>query len=584
MTKLTRFIAISLSLFFAITVVDAHSDNGRGKNDERITRWQDYRFGMFIHWGPVSLRGTEIGWSRGAEVPIEEYDTLYRHFNPTKFDADQWVSIAKAAGMKYIVLTSKHHDGFCLWDTKFTDYNIMNTPFKRDVVKELAAACKRQGIAFGLYYSIADWHHPDYPLGSPGGKSEKPYPNMDGYNEYLKSQLHELTRNYGPLLTFWFDGEWEQPWTMERGAALYKFVRDLQPDILVNNRVSKVREGMSGTMSQAEKNPGDYDTPEQQIGRFTKDRPWESCITICEQWAWKPNDDMKSLKRCLQTLVQCAGGDGNLLLNVGPMPTGEIEPRQASRLKEIGAWLSKYGSTIYGTHGGPFKPGNWGASTWRGNKIYLHVFAMPGNGLELPLIQKKIVGIKSLTGGKVKLTQTKDRIIFSVSHANLQPISTIIELTLDGSADEIDPLEVSSRVREERDGSLRCTAAAAEIIGSTARVQTVCGEISDIGYWTDMNDSVRWVISVPKAGKYDVVAVVSCDSSSAGSKFSLRLDEQQLIADVPITKGWCDYRTVNVGRVTINKTADKTLTIVPTAKPGVAVMNLREVVLKPLKR
>jgi len=584
MIKLTRFLAISIPLLFAIPFFYAQSGNNHDKNDERIARWQTYRFGMFIHWGPVSLRGTEIGWSRGAGVPIEEYDTLYKRFNPTEFNADQWVSIAKAAGMKYIVLTSKHHDGFCLWDTKFTDYNIMNTPFKRDIVKELAAACKRHGIAFGLYYSIADWHHPDYPLGSPGGKTEKPYPNMDRYNEYVKSQLRELTRDYGPLLTFWFDGEWEQPWTYERGADLYKFVRDLQPDILVNNRVGKAREGIAGTSSQTDKNPGDYDTPEQQVGRFTKDRPWESCITICEQWAWKPNDDMKSLKRCLQTLIQCASGDGNLLLNVGPMPTGEIEPRQVARLKEMGAWLSKYGSTIYGTHGGPFKPGKWGASTYRDNKIYLHVFAMPGSGLELPGIQKKIVSIKNLTGGTVKLTQTKDRNIISVSHKNLQPISTIIELTLDGNADEINPVDISNRVRAERDGSLRCTAVEAEIIGSTARVQSVCEDIPDIGYWTDMSDSARWVVSVSKAGMYDVIAIVSCDSNSAGSKFSLRLDQQELFADVPTTKGWCDYTTVNVGRVTLNKTGDETITIVPTAKPGVAVMNLREVVLKPLNR
>ena len=136
---------------------------------EAIQRWRDMRFGMFIHWGPVSLKGTEIGWSRGAQVPIAEYDNLYKQFNPKKFDADQWAAIAKAAGMKYIVLTTKHHDGFCLWDTKHTDYNIMNTPFQRDVVKELAAACRKQGIAFGTYYSVCDWHHPDFPLTSPGG-------------------------------------------------------------------------------------------------------------------------------------------------------------------------------------------------------------------------------------------------------------------------------------------------------------------------------------------------------------------------------------------------------------------------------
>ena len=184
------------------------------------------KFGMFIHWGPVSLKGTEIGWSRGAPIPIEEYDNLYKRFNPVKFDADQWVEIAKDAGMKYMVLTTKHHDGFCLFDTKQTDYNIMHSPFGRDVVKELAAACRKQGMAFGTYYSVADWHHPDFPHGSPGGKSLKPNPNLDRYEQYLRKQVEELIRNYGPLLTMWFDVP--QDFDAVRGAAAQR-VRPLAP-------------------------------------------------------------------------------------------------------------------------------------------------------------------------------------------------------------------------------------------------------------------------------------------------------------------------------------------------------------------
>jgi alpha-L-fucosidase len=177
----------------------------------RLAWWREARFGMFIHWGPVSLKGTEIGWSRGAEVPAAEYDQLYKKFNSTLFDAGAWVRIAKQAGMKYIVITSKHHDGFCIWDTKLTDYNIMNAPFHHDILKELSAACRKQGIVFSTYYSILDWHHPDYPLGSPGGKTEKPSANMDRYVAYLKGQLAEIIRNYGPLGIMWFDGQWEKP-------------------------------------------------------------------------------------------------------------------------------------------------------------------------------------------------------------------------------------------------------------------------------------------------------------------------------------------------------------------------------------
>ena len=173
--------------------------------------WREARFGLFIHWGPVSLKGTEIGWSRGAEVPEAEYDRLFREFNPTRFDARAWAQTAKAAGMKYLVLTSKHHDGFCLWDSRYTDYDIMNTPFGRDVIKELSAACRKEGIVFCTYHSICDWRHPDYPLGSPGGKSQKPSPNMDRYNTSLKNQVAELVHNYGPLGILWFDADWVSP-------------------------------------------------------------------------------------------------------------------------------------------------------------------------------------------------------------------------------------------------------------------------------------------------------------------------------------------------------------------------------------
>ncbi|MFH1999701.1 MAG: alpha-L-fucosidase, partial [Planctomycetota bacterium] len=327
---------------------------------KELKEWQAMRFGMFIHWGPVSLKGTEIGWSRGDSVPIEEYDSLYKRFDPTRFDAKEWVSTARQAGMKYMVLTTKHHDGFCLWDTKETEYNIMNTPFGRDVVKELAAACRDQGMAFGAYYSVCDWHHPDYGMGSPGGRTEKPDPDMDRYQAFLQNQLKELSDRYGPLITFWFDGQWEKPWTCERGEKLYAFCRQLDPRILINNRVGKARSGMGGTSVQSAGYPGHYDTPEQRIGAFNNERPWETCMTLCRQWSWKPDDEMKSFKECIRTLALTAGGDGNLLFNVGPMPDGRIESRQKDRLKEIGTWLAKYGTSIYGTRGGPFYPGSWG--------------------------------------------------------------------------------------------------------------------------------------------------------------------------------------------------------------------------------
>ncbi len=437
--KANRFAVCLAALALSAMVVPARAAESAasppGVDPAALARWRAMRFGMFIHWGPVSLKGTEIGWSRGDQVPIAEYDQLYRRFNPAKFNADEWVATAKAAGARYLVFTTKHHDGFCMWDTKFTDYNIMHTPFGRDVVRELADACHRQGVLFCAYHSICDWHNPDYPLGSPGGRTVKPSPDMDRYNAYLKNQLGELIRNYGPLGVLWFDGEWEKPWTPERGQDLYNYVRRLQPDIIVNNRVGKGREDMAGTTKQPEVNPGDYDTPEQQIGRFNTARPWESCITICQQWAWKPDDQMKSLKQCLDTLVTCAGGDGNLLLNVGPMPTGEIEPRQVARLKEIGAWLAKFGNTIYDTRGGPFRPGPWGVSTCRGNTVYLHVLKWPDDPVRLPaLANRKIIASSLLIGGNLDVKQSDTGIEISVPRDDRQEVDTIVELRLDGPA------------------------------------------------------------------------------------------------------------------------------------------------------
>jgi alpha-L-fucosidase len=381
---------------------------------ESVAKWRDMKFGMFIHWGPVSLKGTEIGWSRGAGIPIEEYDALYKKFNPTKFDADGWANIARDAGMKYMVLTTKHHDGFCMFDTKQTDYNVMNSPFGRDVTKELADACRKQGVAFGTYHSVADWHHPDFPHGSPGGKSLKPNPNLDRYEQYLCKQVEELIRNSGPLLTLWFDVP--QDFDAVRGTRVVRFVRSLQPDIMINNRCGV---------------PADYDTPEQRIGPMQTQRPWETCMTIGKQWAWRPNDKVKSLKECLHALINTVGGDGNLLFNVGPRSDGTIEPLQVERLKEMGQWLAKYGESIYGTRGGPFPRGDWGAATQKGNVIYLHILNPGLDTVKLPPLAKKITGSRVLTGGTAEVRQTAEGVEVSVPKADRREIDTIVALQLE---------------------------------------------------------------------------------------------------------------------------------------------------------
>ncbi len=393
---------------------------------QRMDWWQQARFGMFIHWGPVSMKGTEIGWSRGGErrgtggkgeIPVEEYDNLYKQFKPIRFNAQEWIALAQDAGMKYLVFTTRHHDGFSMFDSALTDYKITNSPFGRDVTRELANACHQANLRLGFYYSPPDWYHPDY-------RTE----NHVRFLEYFHGQIRELCTHYGRLDILWFDGlgGTARDWNSEK---LFPMIRSLQPRIIINNRA-----GLSA----------DHDTPEQEIGKFQNTRPWESCITICNQWAWKPNDTMKSLKQCIDTLVRCAGGDGNLLFNVGPMPDGRIEPRQADRLREMGAWLRKYGKTIYSTRGGPFKPGQWGASTYRENQIFVHILKWQEPILTLPPLPCKVTGSSLITGGKLGFKQTDEAVEITVDPKDQDPIDTIVVLELDQPAKTIAPVSMRS--------------------------------------------------------------------------------------------------------------------------------------------
>jgi alpha-L-fucosidase len=407
-------------------VATSAAEDGDGSGDH-IAWWRAARFGLFVHWGPVSLKGTEIGWSRHGErrgrspakggIPAAEYDGLYRTFNPKKFDADAWVRIAREAGMKYLVFTTKHHDGFVNFDSKLTDYKITSSesPFGRDIVAELSEACRRGGLRLGFYYSQPDWHHADY-------RKE----THDRYITYLHGQVEELLTGYGKIDIFWFDGLGTKPEYWDAAALLGK-MRRLQPHLVINNRCGL---------------PADFDTPEQRIGAFRNDRPWETCMTICRQWAWKPDDIMKPLDECIRTMVRVVGGDGNFLFNVGPMPDGRIEPRQAARLREMGEWLEKYGESIYGTRGGPFTPGSWGVSTHCGEKIYVHVLHWGEEDILLPPIDRKVLAVSLLTGGEAGLTQTEKGIRLTVPAEYRRPIDTIIRLDLDGPAAGIPPVSM----------------------------------------------------------------------------------------------------------------------------------------------
>jgi len=427
--------ALTLSAALSASSADATSPSAK---EQRLRWWREARFGMFIHWGPVALKGTEISWSRAnsntncpnkGEIPVEVYDNLYRQFNPTNFNAREWVQLARTAGMKYMVLTAKHCDGFCLWPTKVYDYHIGNSPFRRDVVGELTAAAHRSGMRIGWYYSPMDWRDPDCRTAH----------NAD-YVRRMQGHLRELLGDYGRIDLLWFD--WDGmtiPWDQEN---TYRLVRSLQPRLIVNNRLDSLR-GAHAADRYIGPN-ADYLTPEQVVGKYNDLQPWETCMTLGTQWSWKPNDNIKSVAETIQILVNCTGGDGNLLLNVGPMPDGRIEPRQVAVLEGVGAWLKTHGESIYGTRGGPWKPTKNFASTRRGNTVYLHVLRWQGESVTLPNLPVKVRSASLLAGGKTSVTQTGDKLVISVPERYHEAVETVVKLKLDSSAMKIAAVTVGN--------------------------------------------------------------------------------------------------------------------------------------------
>jgi len=426
-----KFLAILLALLCFHSMAGA--DETPAQRNARMKWWREARFGLFIHYGPVSLTGEELSWSRAnsnpkcpnkGTTPVEVYDNLYKRFNPTNFDAAEWAGIAKAAGMKYVVLTAKHCDGFLLWDSKVDAYNISATPFKCDLCGELAKAVRREGLRLGWYFSPMDWRDPDF-------RTER----NAAFIVRMQGELSELLTNYGRLDVMWFDFDGGEP--LYDQARTYALVKKFQPKAIIDNRLDL---GVNVSNTKMLSPFADYYTPEQQIGAYDDERPWETCMTIGRQWSWRPNDDIKPATAVIGILARTAGGDGNLLLDAGPMPDGRIEPRQVTVLKQVGAWLQKNGESIYGTRGGPFKPAEYGSSTRKGKTIYVHVLKWPAGSVELPNITARIVGAKLLNGGKAEAKQTPEGIEISVAPGNRDPSDTVVALKIDMDAMKIPAL------------------------------------------------------------------------------------------------------------------------------------------------
>jgi alpha-L-fucosidase len=397
-------------------------------NPKSLDRFNDMRFGLSIHWGPNVVAGKEISWSRGKETPSAEYDTFYRQFNPTKFNADEWVNLMADFGMKYVIITAKHHDGFSMWHSDYSDYDVAATPFRRDILKELSDACQKKGIIFGTYYSTLDWYHPDYqPYGHGGPGNLFPTfsdtPNQNRYWIYAKNQLRELITTYRSQL-IQFDGDWEPTWTHQLGSDMYLYVRKLNDAVLVNSRTDK---GRNPPPPYSKKEPwradvfaGDFEERERFTSNLSLERPdilskstnpWQAWVTVDKsQWSWKRNPTLLSSREIIIDLVQTVGSGGNYLINIGPRPDGTFEPVIVATMKEVGQWVKAHGDAIYGTRGGGFSEEGRFTSTQKGNTTYLFVLDNSIEQVTLKGANRKVVTVKNEAGKSIDFKQVDGNI------------------------------------------------------------------------------------------------------------------------------------------------------------------------------
>lgn len=589
--------ALALAMFSAWVGVTADTPPGsvppktEAQFNSRMAWWREARFGMFIHWGLYSVAAGEFdsrqsdtiaSWlMHKLEVPPPEYEKLLDGFTAECFDPRAWAKLAKEAGMKYAVITTKHHEGFCLFDSAYTDYDVMRTPAKRDLIKEWVEAFREAGLKVGFYYSLIDWHHPHYPVRNDPFHPARNKPeyleqqrDLNVYVAYMHNQVRELMTRYGKIDVLWFDFSYgKMAGATWRADELVRMVRELQPGIIINNRLYEGVENRSG----------DFLTPEQYVPATGLDYDWETCMTINDTWGFKKNDEnWKSARTLIRHLADITSKGGNYLLNVGPKPDGTIPEASAHRLREIGRWMHLHGESIYGAGAGPFpRPLPWGRVASKPGRLYLHVFDWPRDGILI------VPGLVSPVQ-KAYLLSDPGRQPLGVSRGD-QAVAVAVPAIAPDAAHNVVVLEIEGCVQiapeaflacQSPDGTVILRARDADIHGQTVRYDSQSDRDS-IGYWTDSKDWISWDFTVTQPGVFSVEIRYGCAPGHGGGQYEVEVGHQTLPGKARETDGWFARTSDTLGTVELAQPGRYTLAIKLKTNPGLAVMDLQTVTLRP---